>query len=152
MRKWVELGSSIEQIPRRENRVQLVRDKDELGMPRIELHWSLDDREKDTYLRGRKIILDELDRHLPGLGASAPDNGDQWPEHIIGTWHHAGTTRMHEDPKQGVVNADAQVYGVHNLFVASSSIFPTSGATSPTQTILTLALRLADHLKGRLAR
>jgi choline dehydrogenase-like flavoprotein len=152
MRKWVELGSSIEQIPRRENRVQLVRERDELGMPRIELHWSLDDREKDTYLRGRKIILDELDRHLPGLSANAPDNEDQWPDHIIGTWHHAGTTRMHEDPKRGVVDADARVHGVDNLFVASSSIFPTSGATSPTQTIVTLALRLADHLKGLLIR
>ncbi len=150
MRKWVELGSSIEQVPRRENRVKLVSDKDELGMPRIELHWSLDDREEDTYLRGRRILLEELDRHLPGLSANAKDDQEQWPDSIIGTWHHAGTTRMHEDHKKGVVDADARVHGIGNLFIASSSVFPTSGATSPTQTIVCLTLRLADHLKNLL--
>jgi choline dehydrogenase-like flavoprotein len=148
MRRWVELGSSIEQVPRRENRVTLVSDKDELGMPRIELHWSLDDREKDTYLRGRKIILEELDRHLAGLSANAKDDQEQWPDSIIGTWHHAGTTRMHDDRKKGVVDTDARVHGINNLYIASSSIFPTSGATSPTQAIVCLTLKLADHLKN----
>ena len=31
-----------------------------------------------------------------------------------------GTTRMHEDPKQGVLDADARVHGIDNLFVASA--------------------------------
>jgi choline dehydrogenase-like flavoprotein len=61
-----------------------------------------------------------------------------------------GTTRMHRDPKQGVVDENCQVHGVENLYVASCAVFPTSGTFNPTLTILTLALRLADHIKTRL--
>jgi choline dehydrogenase-like flavoprotein len=62
-----------------------------------------------------------------------------------------GTTRMHTDPKQGVVDADSRVHGISNLFVAGSSVFPTAGAANPTFTIVALALRLADRLKQELA-
>jgi choline dehydrogenase-like flavoprotein len=59
-----------------------------------------------------------------------------------------GTTRMHADPRQGVVDADCRVHGVGNLFVAGSSVFPTGGSANPTLTIIALALRLADHLQA----
>jgi choline dehydrogenase-like flavoprotein len=61
--------------------------------------------------------------------------------------HHMGTTRMHSDPRQGVVDPNSQVYGVHNLYVAGSSIFPTYGASNPTLNLIATTLRLADHLK-----
>jgi choline dehydrogenase-like flavoprotein len=65
-----------------------------------------------------------------------------------GSWHHMGTTRMSIDPKKGVVDKDCQVqWGFRNLFIASSSTFPTSGYANPTLTIVALSLRLADHLK-----
>ena len=60
-----------------------------------------------------------------------------------------GTTRMHADPARGVVDADARVHGVDNLFVAGSSLFPTGGFANPTYTLVALALRLADHLGTR---
>lgn len=146
MRKWVELQSSVEQVPRPENRVTLSTRKDELAMPRAELHWTLDDSEKRSYYRGRELILEELDRLEPGLSRNRMDDPEQWPDHIFGTWHHAGSTRMNTDPTRGVVNADARVHGIDNLFIAGSSIFPTSGATSPTLTIVCLTLKLAEHL------
>jgi choline dehydrogenase-like flavoprotein len=39
-----------------------------------------------------------------------------------------------------------------NLYVAGSSVFPTSGSANPTLTLIALALRLADHLKQELRR
>jgi choline dehydrogenase-like flavoprotein len=60
--------------------------------------------------------------------------------------HHIGTTRIHLDPEQGVVDADCRVHGVANLFVTGSSVFPTGGYANPTLTIVALAIRLADHL------
>jgi choline dehydrogenase-like flavoprotein len=60
-----------------------------------------------------------------------------------------GTTRMAEDRSAGVVDANCRVHGVANLFVAGSSVFPTSGWANPTLTILALALRLGDHLEAR---
>jgi choline dehydrogenase-like flavoprotein len=61
-------------------------------------------------------------------------------------WHHMGTTRMGDDPRVSVVDPDCKVHGIANLFVAGSSVFPTSGSAGPTLTIVALAIRLADHL------
>jgi choline dehydrogenase-like flavoprotein len=61
--------------------------------------------------------------------------------------HHLGTTRMHVDAKQGVVDPDCRLHSVDNLFVAGSSVFPTYGASNPTLTIVAMALRLADKLR-----
>lgn len=63
-----------------------------------------------------------------------------------------GTNRIHVDEKRGVVDKDCCVHGVSNLYVASSSVFPAGGGyVYPTLTIAALAIRLADHLKERLA-
>ena len=59
-----------------------------------------------------------------------------------------GTTRMHSDPRHGVVDADSRVHGGGQPLRAGSSVFPTSGAANPTLTIVVLALRLADHFSG----
>jgi choline dehydrogenase-like flavoprotein len=61
--------------------------------------------------------------------------------------HHLGTTRMHLDPKQGVVDANSRVHGMSNLYVAGSGVFPTYSASNPTMNLVALTLRLADHLK-----
>ena len=53
---------------------------------------------------------------------------------------------MSVDPKDGVVDTDCRVHGVSNLYVASASVFPTSGQANPTLTLLALAFRLAEHL------
>ena len=57
-----------------------------------------------------------------------------------------GTTRMHSNPRRGVVDTDSRVHGITNLYVAGSSVFVTSGAANPTLTIIALALRLAEHV------
>jgi choline dehydrogenase-like flavoprotein len=62
--------------------------------------------------------------------------------------HHLGTTRMHRDPRRGVVDPDGRVHGTANVFVVGSSVFPTGGYANPTLTVVALALRLADHLAG----
>ncbi len=62
-----------------------------------------------------------------------------------------GTTRMARDPKAGVVDENCRVHSVANLFVAGSSVFPSCGYANPTFTIIALALRLADHLRARVA-
>ena len=64
--------------------------------------------------------------------------------------HHMGTTRMHPDPRRGVLDEHARVHGVSNLFVAGSSVFPTSGFANPTLTIVALTLRLAEHIDKQL--
>jgi choline dehydrogenase-like flavoprotein len=63
--------------------------------------------------------------------------------------HFIGTTRMAADPKKGVVDPDCKVFDIDNLYIASSSVFPTSSHANPTLTIVALAIRLADHLRKK---
>jgi choline dehydrogenase-like flavoprotein len=60
--------------------------------------------------------------------------------------HQIGTTRMSESERTGVVDPDCRVFGSANLFVAGSSVFPTSGEANPTLTAVALAMRLAERL------
>ena len=76
---------------------------------------------------------------------------DTWPATLSGGWHHMGTTRMHENPRLGVVDANCRVHGLGNLYVAGASVYPTGGAANPTLTLVAVSLRLSDHLKRTLA-
>jgi len=66
--------------------------------------------------------------------------------------HHLGTTRVHTDRAQGVVDEHCRVHGVANLHIVGSSVFPTPGIVNPTLTIIALAVRLATvfarHCEG----
>ena len=72
-----------------------------------------------------------------------------WPNSLGGGWHHMGTTRMHPNPREGVVDVNSRVHGVENLYVAGASVFPTAGSVNPTLTLVALSLRLSDHLKSK---
>jgi choline dehydrogenase-like flavoprotein len=58
---------------------------------------------------------------------------------------------MSNDPRHGVVDRDCRVHSVENLYAAGSSSFATGSYTNPTYTLVSLTLRLADHLRDKLA-
>lgn len=151
MRRWLQINCSVEQVPRRDNRIVLTDNVDRFGIPTVRLEWTLDGAEERTYRRGMELTLEALEHYAPGISSGRYDDPDPWPEGAIGTWHHAGTTRMDTDPTRGVVDANCKVHGVENLFISGSSVFPASGATAPTLTIVAMSLRLADHLTPYLA-
>ena len=149
LRRYLEIVSCVEQLPVPDNRVTLAAEPDRFGVPKAHLRWRVAPAEEATYRRSLEVLLDALEKLEPGI-AGARIDADPWPSGIVGNWHHEGTTRMHDDPAHGVVDRDLRVHGMRNLFVAGSSVFPSSGSTSPTITILQLALRLGDHLRREL--
>jgi choline dehydrogenase-like flavoprotein len=137
----------IEHAPNPESRVTLVSERDALGMPRVQLAWRFGSLERRTLRRTNEIIGQELGHARLGRVSAVRDDADLgWPAGLRGAWHQMGTTRMHPHPKQGVVDENCQIHGISNLFIAGSSVFPTSGYTNPTLTIVALSLRLADHI------
>lgn len=145
---------SAEQAPNPDSRVRLGDERDALGLPRIVLEWRLTELDKRSLRAGHQAIAEELGR--TGLGRLQIDDWlmadlTTWSPTLEGGHHHMGTTRMSADPAHGVVDADGRVHGIANLYVAGSSVFPTSGSANPTLTIVALALRLAAHLKTRLS-
>ena len=142
----------MEQAPNPDSRVTLGQDRDRLGCRRPVLQWRTSAVDKSTAHRAHAILGEEISRSGIGRMTSAMGReADPWPAAVRGARHHMGTTRMHVDPRRGVVDADCRVHGIANLYVAGSSVFPTSGAANPTLTIVALALRLARHLQDRLA-
>jgi len=140
----------VEKAPDRNNRVTLSRERDANGLRRASLHWTFGEQEKDSLRRTVALIDAEL--RAAGIGRLEADLSDPaLARRLEPTHHHMGTTRMHPDEKHGVVDTDSRVHGISNLFVAGSSVFPTSGAASVTMSTVALAVRLADHVRARLA-
>ena len=69
---------------------------------------------------------------------------------LAGVAHQNGTIRFGHDPKTSVLDVNCKAHDVDNLYVVDGSVFPSSSAVNPALTIVANALRVADHLKGRL--
>jgi len=149
--KAYSLGCGMEMAPDPDRRLTLGTERDALGMPRLNLHMTISD---DDFVLFRQTLT-ELGRQLlaakSGMLHISYNRRDEWLAAMDWGNHHLGTTRMHNDPKQGVVDANSRVHGIGNLYVAGSSIFPTYGSSNPTLNLVALTLRLADHLKKVMA-
>jgi choline dehydrogenase-like flavoprotein len=138
-----------EHAPNRDSRVVLSDDRDFTGMRRLVLQFRRSPIDMESLRTTVELVGAELGRAALGrlqtvftdtsLPALSPDD------------HHLGTTRMHRDSRQGVVDPNCRVHGVDNLYVAGPSVFPSGGFANPVLTIIALALRLADTLKGKRA-
>ena len=105
---------------------------------------------KDSVARSLEVIGNQLRaRGLSEFDLSEPQHLAHYGSY---GYHHMGATRMSATPTQGVVDANCKLHGLENLYIASSSVFPTGGAANPTLTISALALRLSLHLTQTLFR
>lgn len=150
-----EITLRLEQVPNPDSRVTLdPEEKDSLGVPRAKLNWAFTDMEKRSARRLYELFGRQVGQ--AGIGrvkleeSLADEKNSAMPSTTSGGWHHMGTTRMSDDPKQGVVDAHCRVHSLENLFIAGSSCFSTGSAVNPTFTIVALSIRLADHLKQKM--
>jgi choline dehydrogenase-like flavoprotein len=148
------LAHMTEQVPNPDSRVTLGTELDSLGQTRVRLDWRLSPIDILSVVRTQTIVDSELRR--AGLGRLYTELRDETPPSgevpwgVHGGYHHMGTTRMHYDPRQVVVDRNCQVHGMSNLFIAGPSVFPTSGHANPVLTLVALAVRLADHVKEKI--
>jgi len=142
--------STMEPVPDPESRVRLSSRSDRFGVPFPEIDWRMGQQELDSMDRMHQVLSTAMQRsglEVPEIRLErSPETG--WPVPMQGGRHHIGTTRMHTNPSQGVVDSHCRVHDLGNLFIAGSSVFPTASYVNPTLTILALGLRLADHLKS----
>lgn len=161
------LNINWEQAPNENSRIDLDPGRTDpvFGQPVVRVDWNLEEKDKRTIVQGLKLC-EEFFRRRPPYATSfeittdlsgGPENWtfghDQGNRRAL--WpgdHHMGTLRMSasDRPEDGIVNPNLRMHAVDNLFVSSCAVFPTSGYANPTLTIVALALRLADYLKGNL--
>lgn len=142
----------LEQTPDRDSRIFLTSERDRVGLRRAIADWRISELEGRTALQFSQL-LDRLFRRTgwgtividPRLENCAAIADDMLQE----SYHHIGATRMSESATDGVVDQNCTVHGIDNLHIAGASVMPTGGHVNPTFTIVSLALRLADHLVQR---
>lgn len=153
LRPRISVVVDLEQRPDPDSRVTLSPRRDRLGRRHASVDWRISPLERRTARAITELVGDALSRRGLGDTRLAPwlfETGPYVGRELLRTHHHIGTTRMAADPREGVVDANCRVHGTRNLFVAGCSVFPTGGHANPTLTIVALALRLADHLRGTL--
>jgi choline dehydrogenase-like flavoprotein len=139
----VDFWLSVEDLPDKDNRVTLNDDGN------VVLSYTPNNQEPMDQLYHR------VKKHLSHLGMH--------PHHLIprnvymkndvpvaGCAHQAGTVRFGNDAATSVLDVDCKAHEVDNLYVVDTSFFPSIGAVNPALTAIANALRVGDHLIGRL--
>lgn len=140
-----------EHMPNPNSRIFLDENNvDALGIPRAIVHIEFNEIDKKTIKAAHNIFMDRYVKANAGDYSFSESGLDEFINQKINSFnssaHHLGTTRMSDDPLNGVVDRNCLVHGMTNLYVAGSSVFPTGGHVNPTLTIVALAIRLAEHL------
>lgn len=148
--KRVRLRNFMEMEPRLENRVVLGAELDEYGSPLPVVEHDVSELDKRSVIELHRELKREFAATGVGKLESDLERAAPWPIDQDAS-HHLGTTRMGDDRASSVVDRDLRIHGVENVHVAGGSVFPTSGCANPTYTIVALSIRLADHLRARLA-
>ncbi len=143
-----------EQAPNRDSRVCLSSSQiDAFGVPRAEVRLAFLDADIDSVVRTHTLFVNKFISRKLGEIRYSEKGLRQFLRERVKTFnsasHHIGTTRMSDNPQTGVVDKNAKVYGLDNLYIAGSSVFPTGGHANPTLTIVAHALLLANYLKSK---
>ena len=141
------LIDQLEQAPDPLSRVIVdLRQRDRYNLPKLTLDWRIGEATYRSQRRMHQLVKGIFNRAgITAFESAVLDRPDERPK-LLDMKHPMGTTRMSQSSRDGVVDRDCRVYGVRNLFVAGSSVFPTGGHANPTLLIVALAARLASHL------
>jgi choline dehydrogenase-like flavoprotein len=137
-----------EDLPDPENRVSLNRQGE------IVLTYEPNNQEAHEQLKGQlEHALNHIkcEKHKTchqGLFARSLFLGQKIP--LAGVAHQNGTIRFGHDPATSALDVNCKAHELDNLYVVDGSFFPSSGAVNPALTIIANALRVGDHLLGRL--
>jgi choline dehydrogenase-like flavoprotein len=132
------LGTEGECIPYDTNRVELSSDPDEYGVPRPLVTFDFGDNE-----RAMREDIHGLAREILEAGGAEEVLISEGNDHLM------GGCRMGNDRKTSVVDSNLKAHDHPNLYICDASVFATSGGAQPSQTIMALATRLAEHLARR---
>jgi choline dehydrogenase-like flavoprotein len=152
-----ELHVVAEQTPRAENCISLATETDSFGSPRAAIMWKITEDDWRTFSVFRTKFdrfwkRRELDRIGNLYWTSTEQCGIADAAVKADVYHPGGTTRMGMDSRSAVVDANLRTFGVKNLWISSTSTFPTGGGANPTLTLMLFTLRLAEHLRKNYGR
>lgn len=145
----VKLRVHCEQEPAGASSITLADERDALGMLRTRLDWQISDAELSTIREFARVAKGELGRLVDvRIDPELESGSDGYLARCDDSNHHMGGMRMSATVSDGVVDPNLRLFGTRNCYVCSGAVFPTSGFSNPTHTVLALAVRLARHLNA----
>ena len=149
-----ELHVVAEQLPKASNRVTLSVQRDVLGLPVAAIDWRVTSEDWRTFaVFGKRFDSFWTRRGLQAIGTlkwlNQANEGSGAPASQTDVYHPGGSTRMGADPRTSVLDPNLKVFGISNLWTASTAAFPSGGGANPTLTLILFVMRLADHLASR---
>ncbi len=139
----VDLWLTTEDLPRPDNRVTVAAD----GAVHVAYTPSNTAEANDLY-KEVKTMLNHVGmaaHHILDKNYYAKMNVP-----LAGCAHQAGTCRFGTDPASSVLDVNCKAHELDNLYVVDTSFFPSIGAVNPALTAMANAIRVGEHLAGRL--
>src|SRR5262249_47321437 len=145
-----------EQMPNVRNTIGLAAtERDCLGTPLAKIEWRTSEEDFAAFATLQTALCKWWSNSVfAGLGKLEPIAQSQWQGCLQSSsdiFHPGGTTRMGRSAASSVVDRNLKAFTVENLYVVSTSTFPSGGSSNPTLTLMALALRAAEHVAGRVA-
>lgn len=119
---------------------------DQWGIPVLRFSWKWSDHELNQALHMQKTFAELIESMGGTVQGTVQTDGAKAIARGGSIIHEVGTTRMGDNAKTSVLNANCQSWDVNNLFVTDGAPFVSNADKNPTLTILALAWRTCDHI------
>jgi choline dehydrogenase-like flavoprotein len=138
-----------EQMPLSESAISLDNSIDRYGLRNITLDWRISDLEIESIRSCARLAVAAFAdlaflQLFPWLESDAEVRG-----RVEDSNHHMGGMRMGGDDSSAIVDENLKLFGTSNCYVCSAAVFPTSGFSNPTHTVIALAIRLVSKLTSK---
>jgi choline dehydrogenase-like flavoprotein len=130
----------LEVLPDPERRITLSSEKDAMGIPKPEAHYSIDDYTRKGHERSQQDFR-RIAELMGGTNLRFSKEGE-----FANNQHICGTLSMGNDPRSSVCDQWGRTHDHENLFLAGTAVLPTSSTCNSTENGLAVALRSAAHI------
>jgi choline dehydrogenase-like flavoprotein len=150
----IRIIAHCEQTPESDSRISLDSSKlDRFGDPIAKLNWKIDERAQIRAIQEFATCFRDYIKAVSGsmveILPSVIDGDASLLDRARDSYHQCGGACMGKSSEDGVVDASSRPFGVDNMYVAGSAVFPSSSFANPTFTALALTLDIVDHICQR---
>lgn len=130
-KNYVRISVLSEQIPTVKNRLYYIKNE-------LNINYNISKQTMNSLAAGERLAKKLIKKSNGFIDKSTVQIGY--------SGHQMGTAIMGNSSKDSVVNKDLHLHEHNKVFVLGSNVFPTSGVSNPTLTIIALAIRLSDYI------
>ena len=129
-----------EQFPNYKSCLKLTNQYDLYRQKKAILNWELSELDYKTIDHFTKLVSNNFKDNKKFIFIENKN------KEITDSSHHMGTTRISNDPSDGVVDSNCKFHSLSNLYISGNSIFRTSGSANPGLTNMALSMRLGEYI------